>query len=137
MKDLKGRIYDFAEFYAEHRQSHVNTIFISSDAVENFFGDPDLDPPVSPVVEKLLPYLDSASALHLLQSGITCLLEHLQYSPVIWRKLVRRTLPGDYEIGVDQLYYHKYHDRVRESFEEKQIQLASLINILKIARKFG
>ena len=103
-----------------------------SDAVENFFGDPDLDPPVSPVVEKLLPYLDSASALHLLQSGITCLLKHLQYSPVVWRKLVRRTLPGDYEIGVDQLYYHKYNDRVRESFEEKQIQMASLINILKM-----
>ena len=103
-----------------------------SDAVEKFFGDPDLEPPVSPVVEKLLPYLDATSTLHLVQSGITCLLKHLQYSSVVWRKLVKRSLPGDYEIGVDQLYYHKYNDRVRETFEEKQIQMASLFNILKM-----
>ena len=103
-----------------------------SDAVEKFFGDPDLDPPVSPVVEKLLPYLDSTSTLHLVESGISCLFKHLQRSPFVWKKLVKRSVPGDYEIGVDQLYYQKYNDRVRESFEEKQTQMATLINILKM-----
>ena len=37
-----------------------------ADAVQKFFGDPDLDPPMSPVVEKLLPYLDATSTLHLI-----------------------------------------------------------------------
>ena len=104
-----------------------------SDAVEKFFGDPDLDPPVSPVVEKLLPYLDSTSTLHLLESGISCLFKHLQRSPFVWKKLVNRSVPGDCEIGVAyQLYYQIYNDRVRESFEEKQIRMATLINILKM-----
>ena len=32
---------------------------MQTDAVQKFFGDPDLEPPVSPVVEKLQPYLDA------------------------------------------------------------------------------
>ena len=48
------------------------------DAVQKVFGDPELEPPVSPVVEKLLPYLDATSTRRLIQSGITCILKLLQ-----------------------------------------------------------
>merc|ERR1711971_174569 len=83
-------------------------------AVREFFGDPDKKPPMSPVVEKLLPYLDASSTLHLVQSGISCLKQHLQTTSVVWRKLV---------------------NRVRETFEEKRILMASLIDLLKMLDK--
>ena len=100
------------------------------DAAKMFFGDPKQDPPMSPVVEKLLPYLDTTTTLRLLQSGTSCLLKHLQRDAMVWKKLVQRTLPDNYKIGAAPLW--TYSTRVREAFEEKRVQLGSLINILKM-----
>ena len=60
------------------KQSSKIMLCETLDAVQKVFGDPELEPPVSPVVEKLLPYLDATSTLRLIQSGITCILKLLQ-----------------------------------------------------------
>ena len=112
-----------------------------ADAVREFFGDPDKEPPMSPVVEKLLPYLDASSTLHLVQSKISCLKQHLQTTSVVWKKLVNRTLPpGDFKVEIEQGMLRdsnrvNYTNRVRESFEEKRILMASLVNLLKMLEK--
>ena len=92
---------------------------------------------MSPVVEKLLPYLDATSTLHLLQSGISCLKQHLQRTSVVWMKIVNRTLPpGEFKIVTGEfISLQDFNNRTREAFEEKRIQLASLINLLKMLDK--
>ena len=104
-----------------------------ANAVREFFGDADKEPPMSPVVEKLLPYLDASSTLHLVQSKISCLKQHFQRTSVVWKKLVNRTFPpGDFKVRIgDQLLAN----RVRPSFEEKRILIASLIDLLKMLDK--
>ena len=96
-----------------------------ADAVRKFFGGPDL-------LEKLLPYLDASSTLHLVQSRISCLKQHLQRTSVVWKKLVSRTLPPrDFKIGTEQTMFRlDYSKSVRESYEEKRALMVSLINLL-------
>jgi len=91
---------------------------------------------MSPAVEKLLPYLDSSSTLHLVQSKISCLKQHLQSTSVVWKKLVSRTLPpGDFKVRIGRPCLAFDPDRVRESFEEQRILMASLIDLLKMLEK--
>ena len=92
-------------------------------AVQKFLRSPDL-------MEKLLPYLDASSALSLAQSRISCLLQHLQRTSVVWNKLVQRTLPGDNKIP--DLDNQEYWNRVSESFQEKRVPILSLVTILKM-----
>ena len=113
------------------KQSSKIMLCETLDAVQKVFGDPELEPPVSPVVEKLLPYLDATSTLRLIQSGITCILKLLQGTSVVWTKLVQRTLPDDDKIGVDQMYHHEYNNRVRELFEERQVQMVPKVPVFK------
>ena len=94
-------------------------------AVQKFLRSPDL-------VEKLLPYLDAMSTLSLAQTRISCLLQHLQRTSVVWNKLVERTLPGDHMIP--HLAGGEYWNRVSESFQEKRLQILSLVNILKMMK---
>ena len=100
--------------------------------MQELFWLPDL-------VEKLLPFLDAASTLCLAQSKISCILQMLQRSSVVWDKMVRRTLPGELKImysldneGLWNLDSEEHSNKVRESFQEKRVELLSLIDILKM-----
>ena len=89
--------------------------------MQELFWLPDL-------VEKLLPFLDAASTLCLAQSKISCILQMLQRSSVVWDKMVRRTLPGELKImysldneGLWNLDSEEHSNKVRESFQEKRV----------------
>ena len=101
-----------------------------SEAAKKFLGDPDpkQEPPMSPVVEKLLPFLDVTDTLHLHQSGTMCLLKHLQRDAVVWKKLVLRALPENYKVE----WGYNYNTRARDALVEKRVELGSLIDILKM-----
>ena len=66
------------------------------------------------LMESLLPFLDPASTLRLVESNKSCIPEIPQGSSAAWNNLVRRTLPG-----------------VNESFVERRVQILIPINILK------
>ena len=102
------------------------------DGMEKLFWIPDL-------VENLLPFLDATSTLCLARSKISCILQILQDRSVAWDKMVRRTLSGDLKImwsldseGLWILDSEEHAKRVREAFQEKRVQLVSLIGVFKM-----
>ena len=96
-----------------------------ADAAMKVFGTPEL-------VEKLLLFLDTTSTVQLAQSEISCVVKLLKNNPALWKKIVERTFPGDFKLG---LYEVDYYNRVRESFEEKRVKVVGLVSILKMMDK--
>ena len=94
-------------------------------AAKKVFKTPDL-------VERLLPFLDTTSTVQLAQSEISCVVKLLKKNPALWKKIVERTFPGDFKLG---LYEVDYYNRVRESFEEKRVKVVGLVSILKMMDK--
>ena len=94
-------------------------------AAKKVFKTPDL-------VERLLPFLDTTSTVQLAQSEISCVVKLLKNNPALWKKIVERTFPGDFKLG---LYEVDYYNRVRESFEEKRVKVVGLVSILKMMKK--
>ena len=96
-----------------------------ADAAMKVFGTPEL-------VEMLLSFLDTTSTVQLAQSEISCVVKLLENNPALWKKIVERTFPGDFKLG---LYEVDYYNRVRESFEEKRVKVVGLVSILKMMKK--
>ena len=104
------------------------------DGMQKLFRIPDL-------VEKLLPFLDATSTLSLAQSKISCVLHILQQRSAPWDKMVRRTLSDSLKImwsrdrsldGMLILDSEEHANRVSESFQEKRVQLLSLVGVFKL-----
>ena len=83
------------------RQAGKSMSLDQEDPVIKFFRSSDL-------VEKILPYLDLASILHLAESKISCTIKILQETTSEWNKLVRRTLPEEFKIEPGGLYPFEY-----------------------------
>ena len=81
----------------------------TEDPVMKFFRIPDL-------VEKILPYLDVASTLHLARAKISCTIKILEQNTSEWDKLMKRTLPGTFKIEVYPDNPIEYWAMVNERF---------------------
>ena len=98
-----------------------------NDAAQKFWNNPDF-------VEKLLPFLNPLSILHLAQSKISCTLDILQdkENPSNWRKLITRSLPDNF--WLEQLADPDLNI-LRATFEQKRGQMRPLVAILKMMKK--
>ena len=107
------------------RQAGKSMSLDQEDPVIKFFRSSDL-------VEKILPYLDLASILHLAESKISCTIKILQETTLEWNKLVRRTLPEEFKIEPGGMYPFEYFPILRGHFEEKRVRIHELYSIIKM-----